>query len=152
MCGDWGLPPGRAAALIALALIADYSDGAFFPKGGGGALLEALVDAAEGHGATFRANVAARRILVSRGHVTGVELEDGETLMADVGFRFRIRTPVEGLFLAGQGVVSMGISPSLLSGRLAAQAAERFTERRGRLRHHLGEGRTWHSEAEAPPF
>lgn len=343
MCGDWGLPPGRAAAMTALGVIADYSDGAFFPKGGGRALLAALVDAAQAHGATFRTHAAARRILVSRGCVTGVELEDGEALEADVvvsdvdptvtlghlvgpehlparlrarvartepslgmavvylglrrdlrqhgmsaanlwsypstdldglyeplgrgelppelplflssnslkdttgslappgcstlevaafvpeamfarwaslpagargedyqalkeqladrmlrevearfpglvgdvavrevatpltwldslraphggsygpamtplqtgRFRFRTRTPVEGLFLAGQGVFSMGISPVLLSGRLAAHAAERFTERRGRLRHHLGEGRTWHSEAEAPPF
>ncbi|WP_375772528.1 NAD(P)/FAD-dependent oxidoreductase [Archangium gephyra] len=343
MCGDWGLPPGRSAALVALAIIADYSDGAFFPKGGGGALLQALVDAAQGHGVTFRTHVAAQRILVSRGCVTGVELEDGEALGADVvvsdvdptvtlghlvgpehlparlrahvartepslgmavvylglrrdlrqhgmsaanlwsypstdldgqfeplgrgelppqlslflssnslkdttgslappgcstlevvtfvpeamferwahlpagargedyhalkeqladrmlgevearfpglvgdiavrevatpltwldslraphggvygpamtprqsGFyRFRTRTPVQGLFLAGQGVLSMGISPVLLSGRLAARAAEHYTEQRGRLRHHLGEGRTWHSEAKAPPF
>ncbi|HEX5746305.1 MAG TPA: NAD(P)/FAD-dependent oxidoreductase [Archangium sp.] len=343
MCFDWGLPPGRVAALAALGIIADYSDGAYFPRGGGGALLQALVDAARGHGVTFRTHAAARRILVSQGHVTGVELEDGEPFEADVVVsdvdptvtlghlvgpehlparlrarvartepslgmavvylglrrdlrqhgmsaanlwshpatdldgqfeplgrgelppelslflssnslkdptgslappgcstlevvtfvpeamferwaslpagargedypafkerladrmldevearfpglvgdiavrevatpltwldslraphggvygpamtprqaglhRFRTRTPVEGLFLAGQGVLSMGISPVLLSGRLAAHAAEHYTGKRGRLRHHLGEGRAWYSEADAPPF
>jgi phytoene dehydrogenase-like protein len=342
MCGDWGLPPGRAAAMAALVVIADYSDGAFFPKGGGGALLEALVNAARAQGATLRTGAAARRIRVSHGCVTGVELEDGEALEADVvvsdvdptvtlghlvgsehlharlrgrvartepstgmailylglrrnlrqhgmsaanlwsypstdldglfaplgrgelpprlplflssnslkdttgrlappgcstlevmtfvpeamfsqwaalppqargesyhackealadrmlreveerfpglvgdvavrevatplnwmdslraphggpygpamtpvqagRFRFRTRTPVQGLFLAGQGVISMGVSPVLLSGRLAAHAAEHYTERRGRLRHHLGWGRTWASEGDAPP-
>lgn len=342
MCGDWGLPPGRAAVMAGLGVIADYSDGAFFPKGGGRALLAALVDAARARGVSFRTGAAARRIHLARGSVTGVELEDGEALEADVvvsdvdptvtlgrlvgaehlhprlrgriartepsmgmavvylglrrdlrqhgmsaaniwsypttdldglftplergelapelglflsstslkdptgslappgcstlevlafvpeamfaqwaalpagargesyhackealadrmlrevearfpglvgdvavrevatpltwmdslraphggpygpamtpgqagRFRFRTRTPVQGLFLAGQGVISMGISPVLLSGRLAANAAEHYTERRGRLRHHLGWGRGWGSEADAPP-
>lgn len=343
MCGDWGLPPGRAAAVMALGLIAHYADGAFFPKGGGGALLAALVDAARAQGVTFRTDAAARRIHLSQGSVTGVELEDGEALEADVvvsdvdptvtlgqlvgsehlharfrervartepslgmavlylglrrdlrqhgmsaaniwsypstdldglfeplgrgalaqelalflssdslkdptgslappgcstlevmtfvpeamfapwaslppeargegyhgrkeeladrvlrevearfpglvgdvavrevatpltwmdslraphggaygpamtpgqagRFRFRTRTPVQGLFLAGQGVISMGVGPVLLSGRIAANAAEHYTERRGRLRHHLGWGRGWGSEVDVPPF
>ena len=340
MCGDWGLPPGRVAALAALAVIAEYSDGAFFPKGGGGALLAALVDAIRGRGVTLRTHAAARRILVSRGEVTGVELEDGEAprggrrrvrrgshgdagparrarapaleaprargphrALAGNGHRLpgpaprparawnECREPVElpvhghrrpvraagpgraaaraaplplvqftqghdggpgaarvldaggadvrprgdvravglpasgrargglpraqgatggpdaargggalpgarrgrrrargghaphlarlaartawrplwarddagaggplphahaggGPLPGGPGVLSMGLTPVLLSGKLAAHAAERFTERRGRLRHHLGEGRTWHSETEAPP-
>ncbi|WP_164000270.1 phytoene desaturase family protein [Pyxidicoccus caerfyrddinensis] len=343
MGGDWGLPPGRAAAMAALAVIADYSEGAFFPRGGGGALLAALVEAARARGVAFRTGAAARRIHLSRGVVTGVELEDGEAFEADVvvsdvdptvtlghlvgpeslpaalqarvsrtvpstgmavvylglrrdlrrygmsaanlwsypstdldglfaplergllppelplflssnslkdtagrlappgcstlevstfvpeamferwasvppqargegyharkealadrmlcevearlpglvgdiavrevatpltwvdslraphggpygpamtprqtgRFRFHTRTPVPGLFLAGQGVLSMGISPVLLSGRLAAHAAEHYVERRARLRHHLGWGRSWSAEADAPPL
>ncbi|NMO18683.1 NAD(P)/FAD-dependent oxidoreductase [Pyxidicoccus fallax] len=343
MSGDWGLPPGRVAAITALAVIADYADGAFFPRGGGGALLEALVDSARTCGAVLRTESPARRIHISRGCVTGVELEEGEVLEADVivsdvdptvtlkqlvgpehlsarvqarvgrtdpslgmaivylglrrdlrqhgmsaanlwsypstdldglyaplgrgalppelplllssnslkdtsgrlappgcstlsvatfvpealferwasvppaargegyfllkehladrmlrevesrfpgligdiavrevatplnwidslraphgapygpamtpgqagRFRFRTRTPVQGLFLAGQGVLSMGISPVLLSGRLAAHAAEHYVERRGRLRHHLGWGRAWNAESDAPPL
>lgn len=342
MCGDWGLPPGRAAALGALGIIADYADGAFFPRGGGGGLLAALVEAARAHGVTFRTGAAARHIHLSRGAVIGVELEDGEAFEADVvvsdvdptvtlghlvgpqylpaalrervsrtepstgmaivylglrrnlarygmsganvwsypstdldglrepfsrgelppklplflsssslkdpsgrlappggstlevttfvpeelfgrwaavapkargadyaerkevladrmlreveerfpgligdlavrevatpvtwvdtlraphggpygpamtplqagRHRFRTRTPVQGLFLSGQGVFSHGISPVLLSGRLAAHAAEQYFERRARLRHHLGWGRSWTSEADAPP-
>ena len=343
MCGDWGLPPGRAAALAALAVIADYGDGAFFPRGGGGALVSALVEVARAHGAGLRTDAAVERIHVSRGVVIGVELEDGEAFEADVvvsdvdptvtlgrlvgpesvpaslrmrvsrtepstgmvvvylglrrdlrqygmsaanlwsypstdldglseplgrgtlppqlplflssnslkdptgrlappgcstlevttfvpeamferwagvppgargvGYtarkeeladrmlcevearfpglvgdiavrevstpltwidslraphggpygpamtpmqagrhRFRTRTPVQGLFLAGQGVLGHGVAPVLMSGRLAARAAEHYVERRGRLRHHLGWGRSWSAEADAPPL
>jgi phytoene dehydrogenase-like protein len=330
--------------VTALGVLAHYSDGAFFPRGGGRALLQALVDAARSRGTTLRTGAPARRILVSQGHVTGVELEGGEALGADVvvsdadptvtlgqlvgpehlharlrervartepslgvavvhlglrrdlrqrgmsaanlwsypstdldglfepfrrgelpprlalflssnslkdvtgslappgcstleemtfvpealfgrwaslppgergpeyharkeeladrmlrevearfpglvgvvvvrevstpltwrdslrephggaygssltplqsgPFRYHTHTPVQGLFLAGQGLLSSGIGAALLSGRLAARAAERFTERRGRLRHHLGEGHPEHpGEAEAPPL
>ncbi|WP_146209747.1 hypothetical protein [Vitiosangium sp. GDMCC 1.1324] len=53
--------------------------------------------------------------------------------VVELAGRFRTRTPVDGFFLAGQGVLLKGLSPVLLSGRLATRAAERFTERRGRL-------------------
>jgi all-trans-retinol 13,14-reductase len=40
--------------------------------------------------------------------------------------RFGTRTPVGGLFLAGQGALASGVAPCLMSGRLAALAAERL--------------------------
>ncbi|UQA61207.1 phytoene desaturase family protein [Polyangium aurulentum] len=82
--GGYGLPPSRVVALAALLFMVHFSDGAFFPRGGGGALRDALVRAAEGHGARFRARAAVERIIVERGRVKGVLLADGERIEADL--------------------------------------------------------------------
>jgi phytoene dehydrogenase-like protein len=52
------------------------------PRGGMGAISEALADAAREYGAQIRVSSPVRRVLVERGRATGVELEDGEVLHA----------------------------------------------------------------------
>lgn len=82
-CGDYGLPPGRASALVGLAIIDHYLDGAYFPRGGSGALRDALQGVATKGGATFRSNAEVERIDLVDGHARGVVLRGGETIAAD---------------------------------------------------------------------
>ncbi|MBS1120277.1 MAG: crtI3 [Deltaproteobacteria bacterium] len=82
--GDIGLPPSRLPALAGIGLLDHYGDGAFFPRGGSGALRDALVEAATEHGAVFRTGADVVEILVRGGAVTGVRLATGEVLEADV--------------------------------------------------------------------
>ncbi|WP_281311789.1 NAD(P)/FAD-dependent oxidoreductase [Polyangium sp. y55x31] len=82
--GAWALPPSRVVALAALLYMAHFSDGAFFPRGGGGGLRDALVRAAEAKGAQFRTRALVERIETERGRVTGVILAGGERIEADI--------------------------------------------------------------------
>ncbi len=82
--GDYGLPPGRASAIVGLQLLAHYAHGAFFPRGGSGALRDALVGAAERHGARFRTRARVARILTDDGRASSVILDTGELIAADV--------------------------------------------------------------------
>jgi phytoene dehydrogenase-like protein len=54
------------------------------PPGGMGQVATALAEAARNAGATIRTSAPVRRIQVADGRATGVELEDGETLTADI--------------------------------------------------------------------
>lgn len=82
--GDAGLPPSRLSAMVWLSLIDHYLDGAFFPRGGAGALRDALVDAAVKQGAQFRTGAQVAEILLRGSSVSGVRLAGGERLDADV--------------------------------------------------------------------
>jgi phytoene desaturase len=81
---DVGLPPSRLSAIAGVALLAHYLDGAFFPRAGGGALRDAVVESATRNGATFRTGADVAEILLARSAVKGVRLASGETLEADV--------------------------------------------------------------------
>ena len=58
------------------------SDGMSVAKGGMGAVTQAIADAAGKHGANIRTSSAVARILMENGQVQGVELENGEQVMA----------------------------------------------------------------------
>ena len=83
-CGDYGLPPSRASALAGLGILAHYADGAFYPKGGSGALRDALVGAATRQGATIRTGARVHAIRCEAGRAIGVELEGGERIRGDI--------------------------------------------------------------------
>ena len=83
-CGDAGLPPSKLAALAGVSIMLHFAEGAFFPRGGSGGLRDALVDAGEAHGASYRRSAEVRRIHVEHGQVRAVELLSGERLPADV--------------------------------------------------------------------
>lgn len=83
-CGDIGLPPSRAPAFLGLALTLHFAEGSFFPRGGAGALRDALVEAAREHGAVFRRRAEVTKIHIERGAVRAVELASGERLEADI--------------------------------------------------------------------
>jgi len=63
-------------------------DGAFrawgFQKGGTGAISEAIAGAARAHGAEIRTDAAVERVIVRGGRATGVALEGGEEIAANV--------------------------------------------------------------------
>lgn len=82
--GDLGLPPSKLSGLAGIALFDHYGDGAFFPRGGSGALRDALVESAQKNGARFRTHADVTEILVQDGAVKGVRLADGERLDVDV--------------------------------------------------------------------
>jgi hypothetical protein len=68
------LPPSQLSAMVWLSLIDHYLDGAFFPRGGAGALRDALVDAAVTQGARFRTGAEVAEILLRGSSVIGVRL------------------------------------------------------------------------------
>jgi phytoene dehydrogenase-like protein len=82
--GDVGLPPSRLSAFSGIGVLEHYLDGGFFPRGGAGALRDALVDVARQHGATFRTDAEVVEILLRGSRVAGVRLASGERLDADV--------------------------------------------------------------------
>jgi phytoene dehydrogenase-like protein len=82
-CGDYGLPPSRASAFVGLAVIDHYLEGARFPRGGSGALRDALQRVATDAGAAFRTDALVKRIEIVDGRAQRVSLATGETLEAD---------------------------------------------------------------------
>ncbi len=62
--GIYGLPPSRASALMHAGLLWHYSQGAWYPRGGGQALADRLCEVIEAHGGTVHL----------RHRVTGIEV------------------------------------------------------------------------------
>ncbi|NUO60207.1 MAG: NAD(P)/FAD-dependent oxidoreductase [Hamadaea sp.] len=87
--GGWAGPrsPGTAYVLLHhhVGEAVDGQTGAWgFPRGGMGAVTQALAAAARGFGAEIRTSAAVARILTKNGRVTGVVLTDGEEIAAPV--------------------------------------------------------------------
>ncbi len=80
--GDYGLPPGRGSALLALGILDHYLGGAYFPRGGSRAIRDGFVKAIERKGGVMLRNHAVERVVVSRDRVTGVRCESGEAFEA----------------------------------------------------------------------
>jgi phytoene desaturase len=79
-----GADPRRAPAALAVAGYVEHAFGAWHPRGGLYALVQALVRRLEALGGELRTGVAVRRVALSRGRrVRGVETEDGARLAAD---------------------------------------------------------------------
>ena len=88
--GTWAGPRSAGTAFVmAHHQIGDLGDGQItgawgFPEGGMGAVSDALRSAAESFGARVRTEATVTRIDVRNGRATGVTLEDGTMLSADV--------------------------------------------------------------------
>lgn len=82
-CGDYGLPPSRASAFVGLTILHHYMDGAYFPRGGSGALRDAVQHVANKAGATFRTGAKVEHIEVEGERVRAVRLGSGERIEAD---------------------------------------------------------------------
>lgn len=79
--GPWSA--GSGANLLLQAALDGHSAGpAAFPRGGIGALTEALASAARDAGAEIRTGAGVARIAVEKGAATGVVLESGEAIPA----------------------------------------------------------------------
>ena len=84
--GDHGLPPAKASFLMHAAIMDHYSEGGYYPVGGGGALVKAMTNAIKKQGGTVRTSCAVSRIIIDDSgktkRVVGVQLANGETLHA----------------------------------------------------------------------
>jgi phytoene desaturase len=76
--------PLKASAIYCLILHLERKFGVHFPIGGTGALVTGMVGLIRGQGNLLRTDATVQRILVADGKATGVVLEDGETIAADV--------------------------------------------------------------------
>lgn len=74
--------PYRTPALYALILHLERLWGVWFPRGGTGALVAALVGLLHRHGVEWMPGHAVERILVRDGRAAGVRLEDGKEIEA----------------------------------------------------------------------
>jgi len=81
--GNYGLPPQRASALVALATLQHYLTGAYFPIGGSRALRDAFVDHLKKRRAEIRLRHAVEKILIANGRVQGVRCRNGEEFFSD---------------------------------------------------------------------
>jgi phytoene desaturase len=76
--------PIDTSAIYCLILYLERKSGVHFPKGGTGALITGMVNLIESQGNTLRTSATVSRILVRDGKATGVALESGETIAADI--------------------------------------------------------------------
>ncbi|MGQ0552659.1 MAG: phytoene desaturase family protein [Planctomycetota bacterium] len=75
----YALPPSRASVLVGAGIALHYLEGAYYPRGGGQVLADALVRSIERHGGEVLLRTSVTRIAVEarrRTAVSGVELED----------------------------------------------------------------------------
>ncbi len=79
-----GTSPYEAPAIYNLMSHMDFNQGVFYPQGGFYELINALVRVAEKNGAKVRTNAAVAEIMVSNGKASGVRLESGEVVEADI--------------------------------------------------------------------
>lgn len=79
-----GLSPFDAPATYALLQYTELADGVWFPQGGLYRVIETLVSIAEAHGVRFFYRTSVKQIEITGDHATGVVLEDGSRLYADV--------------------------------------------------------------------
>lgn len=81
-CGDHGLPPERANFIVHCSVMAHYANGGFYPMGGGGGIVKAMTNAIKKQGGVVRVEAPVKQILVENGTAYGVELKNGERLLA----------------------------------------------------------------------
>ncbi|QRR01337.1 phytoene desaturase family protein [Dyadobacter sandarakinus] len=83
--GNHGLPPAQASFPYHAAVMDHYSNGGFYPMGGGAAIVKAMTNVIKKHGGHIRTRQKVRRILIG-GEKTkraeGVELTSGECIYA----------------------------------------------------------------------
>ncbi len=70
--------------IYVLIYVFEWCWGVWFPQGGTGALIRAMVKLLESQGGQLRLSTSVERIATHNGRVTGVVLQSGETLLADV--------------------------------------------------------------------
>ena len=89
--GDYGLPPGRSSFGIHAIVAEHYFNGAAYPVGGAGAIVEAMLPAIERAGGKVLVSADVKEVLVDqRGRAIGVRMQDGRgfhaaTVISDAG-------------------------------------------------------------------
>lgn len=106
-----GLSPFDALAMYSLITYADIALGMWYPKGGIYSIIEDMVSIARERGVNILTNAAVAEICIDGGHVTGVRLENGEEISADL-------------------VISNADLPYTYKKLVAPQYRRRYTDRR----------------------
>ncbi|MHB8896505.1 MAG: phytoene desaturase family protein [Candidatus Geothermincolia bacterium] len=78
-----GLPPELVPGVFALLPYSEH-EGVFYPRGGMGAIPEAIAAVGQRHGLEIRLDTRIYQVIVREGRATGVMLEDGTEITADV--------------------------------------------------------------------
>ena len=79
-----GVSPYEAMATYALLQYTELAEGVWFPEGGMSSISDAFATIAESLGVTFHYEAPVAKVDVEGGRTTGVTLEDGERLPADI--------------------------------------------------------------------
>lgn len=79
-----GSSPYNTPAIYNIMSHIDFTMGVYYPMGGIYEIVKALQHIAEKNGATFHLNSAVEQIIVKGGGASGVLLDDGRELMADI--------------------------------------------------------------------
>lgn len=84
-CGDHGLQPRKASFPLHCAVMDHYFNGAYYPMGGGGALIKSMTNAIKLYGGEIRTNQTVKRIILEgkvKKKAIGIELMGGKRLFA----------------------------------------------------------------------
>lgn len=79
-----GTSPFTAPAIYSLMSALDFRQGVFYPHGGLYTIIESLVKLGKKLGVTYHFNQATTRIISTNGQATGIELEGGKVVTADI--------------------------------------------------------------------
>ena len=79
-----GGTPFDTSCLYSLIHYLERQWGVWFPRGGTGALVDALIALGQRHGVKFRNNATAAEILIRERRASGLRLSDGEQIEADL--------------------------------------------------------------------
>lgn len=79
-----GSNPYNTPAIYKIMSHIDFTMGVYYPMGGMYEVVKSLQNIAEKNGAIFRVNSGIRQIIVKNAKASGVILEDGQELMADI--------------------------------------------------------------------
>lgn len=81
--GDYGLQPAQSSFYMHALLANHYMDGAGYPVGGAGSIVETVVPVIESSGGAVVHQAEVTNIIVEGNRATGVTLADGKSIYAD---------------------------------------------------------------------
>lgn len=79
-----GNSPKNAPALYSMLSYVDLGQGVFYPSGGIGSVIQAIINIGTKHGVTYKTNSPVTQIITKNGGATGVKLADGTVLEANI--------------------------------------------------------------------
>jgi all-trans-retinol 13,14-reductase len=82
--GNYGAAPREVSVMTHVTTLDHYLRGAYYPVGGGQALVASLVEVLEAHRGELRTRATVRRVMLDDGGTRGVELADGQQILAPV--------------------------------------------------------------------
>ncbi len=109
--GNYGLPPAQSSFGIHAMIVSHYLEGASYPIGGAGRIVEAIQPVIERHGGRIMVKADVTEIMVERQRAVGVRLRDGREfraarIISDAGLRNTV-----GRLLSPTGTGSGGVPP-----------------------------------------
>lgn len=81
-CGDHGMPPYKVPFAMHAAIVSHYFSGAWYPRGGGAAIPNAIIRQLKKHGGEVKLKARVEKILIEGNRAIGVKLADGTEVRA----------------------------------------------------------------------